>query len=112
MRISFYCLFCFILLVVSTQGIAFSQDSSFSAGPQYLMTYGSPLFAHSISTPSMSLAGPPPEVRASDATSVLVACAADQNVESPSPDALPKINLFPIFYGGLPVSEDSQISFS
>jgi hypothetical protein len=112
MRISFYCLFCFILLVVSTQGIAFSQDSSFSAGPQYLMTYGSPLFAHSISTPSMSLAGPPPEVGASDATGVLSAGASDQNVLPPSPDALPKIDLFPIYYGGPPVGENSQISFS
>jgi hypothetical protein len=112
MRISFYYVFCCTLFVLLTQGLALSQDTNFATGPQYLMNYGSPLLAHSISTPSMSLAGPPPEVGASDATGVLVAGAADQNVESPSPDALPKINLFPIFYGGPPVSEDSQISFS
>lgn len=112
MRISFCCVFCCILLVLLTQVFAFGQDTNFATGPQYLMNYGSPLLAHPISTPSMSLAAPPLEVGASDATGVLVAGAADQNVESPSPDALPKIDLFPIFYGGAPVGENSQISFS
>ena len=47
----------------------------------------------------MSLAAPAPEVGASDATGVLIAGASDQNVLPPNPDALPKIDLFPIFYG-------------
>jgi hypothetical protein len=112
MRIFFYCLFCCTLLVVSTQGAAFGQDTNFATGPQYLMNYGSPLLAHPISTPSMSLAGPPLEVGASDATGVLIAGAGDQNVLPPNPDALPKIDLFPIYYGGPPVAENREISFS
>jgi|HubBroStandDraft_5_1064220.scaffolds.fasta_scaffold06766_3 hypothetical protein len=112
MRISFYCVLCCTLIVLLTQAIAFSQDTNFATGPQYLMNYGSPLLAHPISTPSLSLASPPLEVGASDATGVLSAGIGDQNVLPPSPDALPKIDLFPIFYGGPPVSENSQISFS
>jgi hypothetical protein len=112
MRISFYCLFCCFLLIVSTQGIAFSQDSNFAMGPQYLMNHGSPLLARPISTPSISLAGPLPEAGASDATGVLSAGAGAQNVPPPNPDALPKIDLFPIYYGGPPVGENRQISFS
>ena len=112
MRIFFYCLFCCTLLVVSTQGVALGQDTNFATGPQYLMNYGSPLLAHPISTPSMSLASPPLEVGASDATGVLIAGASAQNVLPPSPDALPKIDLFPIYYGGPPVGENAGISFS
>jgi hypothetical protein len=112
MRISFHGLFCCTLVVLSTQATAFSQDTNFATGPQYLMNYGSPLLARSISTPSMSLAGPPIEVGASDATGVLIAGASDQNVLPPNPDALPKIDLFPIFYGGPPVGENGQINFS
>jgi hypothetical protein len=111
MRIFFYFVLC-MLLVLSSQGIAFSQDTNFATGPQYLMNYGSPLLAHSISTPSLSLAGPPIEVGASDATGVLTPGAGDQNVLPPSPDALPKIDLLPIFYGAPPVGENGQISFS
>jgi hypothetical protein len=98
MRISFHFVLASTLLILSSEGIAFSQDTNFATGPQYLMNYGSPLFAHSISTPSLSLAGPPIEVGASNATGVLNAGASVQNVLPPSPDALPKIDLFPIFY--------------
>lgn len=111
MRISFYFVLVCTLLVLSSQGIAFSQDTNFATGPQYLMQ-GSPMFARSISTPSMSLAGPPPEVGASDATGVLIAGASDQDVLPPNPDALPKIDLFPIFYGGPPVGANGEITFS
>ncbi|MGA2374548.1 MAG: hypothetical protein ABSF72_03450 [Candidatus Sulfotelmatobacter sp.] len=112
MRISFYFVLVCTLAVLSSQGIAFCQDTNFVTGPQYLMNYGSPLLARSISTPSLSLAGPPVEVGASDATGVLNAGASDQNVLPPSPDAMPKIDLFPIFYGEPPVSENGEISFS
>ena len=98
MRISFYCLFCCTLLIVLGLGTAFSQDTNFATGPQYLMNNGSPLLARPVSTPSMSLAGPAPEVGASNATGILSAGASVQNVLPPSPDALPKIDLFPIFY--------------
>ncbi|MGB6333693.1 MAG: hypothetical protein WA676_15585 [Candidatus Sulfotelmatobacter sp.] len=97
MRIFCSCLFGCTLLLLSGQGIASSQDTNFATGPQYLMQ-GSPMFARSISTPSMSLAGPAPELGASDASGVLIPGASDQNVLPPNPDALPKIDLFPIFY--------------
>jgi hypothetical protein len=112
MRISFHFVLVSTLLVVSSQGIAFGQDTNFATGPQYLMNYGSPLLARSLSTPSLSLAGPPIEVGASNATGVLNAGASVQNVPPPSPDALPKINLFPIFYGAPPIAENGEISFS
>jgi hypothetical protein len=108
MRPFLYC----VLIVLSAIGMAFAQDTNFATGPQYLMNYGSPLFARPISTPSMSLAGPPPEVGASDATTVLTAGAGNQYVSPPSAVALPKIDFFPIFYGGPPVSENGEISFS
>jgi len=111
MRISRSCLFGCTLLILSTAGIAFSQDTNFATGPQYLMNYGSPLFALPISTPSMSLAGPPPEVGASNATTILTAGAGNQYVAPRSAVALPKIDFFPIFYGGPPASV-VEISFA
>jgi hypothetical protein len=38
-----------------------AQDTSFAAGPQYLVTTGNPILLHSIATPSMSLDAPLPE---------------------------------------------------
>jgi hypothetical protein len=107
MRPFLYC----VLIVLSAIGMAFAQDTNFATGPQYLLNYGSPLFARPISTPSKSLAGPPPEVGASDATGVLTAGAENQYVAPPSAVALPKIDLFPIFYGGPPASV-VEISFA
>jgi hypothetical protein len=105
--------FCCLLIVLSAISIALAQDTNFAAGPQYLINPGaSPLFARPISTPSISLAGPPIEVGASDATGVLSAGAGNQYVSPPSAVALPEIDFFPIFYGGPPVSENGEISFS
>ena len=104
--------FCSLLIVLSTISIALAQDTNFAAGPQYLMNPGaSPLLARSISTPSLSLTGPPVEVGASDATGVLTVGAGNQFVSPPSAVALPKIDLFPIFYGGPPASV-IEISFA
>ena len=44
--------FCFLLVVLA--GMSFAQDTSFSDGPQYLITNGSPLLLQSIATPSLS----------------------------------------------------------
>lgn len=44
-------------LVLSSVCVA--QDTNFSAGPQYLMNFGSPLLLHPIATPSLSLSTPP-----------------------------------------------------
>jgi hypothetical protein len=95
---------CCMLLVLSALGTALGQDTNFPSGPQYLMQSGSPLFARPISTPSISLSGAPLEVGANDATGVLIAGAVDQNVSPPSSAALPKIDLFPVYYGGTPAS--------
>ncbi len=99
MRVSLCC-----MLLVLSAGVAFGQDTNFSSGPQYLMNSdlmknGSVLFARPISTPSISLAEPTLEVGASNATGDLIGGAGNQNVLPPTPDALPKMNLFPIFYG-------------
>jgi|SRR5579872_77489 len=43
------------LLVFSLAGFSFAQDTNFPAGPQYLVTNGSPILLQSIATPSLSL---------------------------------------------------------
>jgi hypothetical protein len=116
MRVSFSCMFGCTLFVFSVLGMAFGQDTNFPSGPQYLLNPdptnpGSPLFARPISTPSLSLAAAPLEVGASNATGVLTSGAGDQNVLPPSPDALPKVDFFPIYYGEPQVSV-VEISFA
>ncbi|MFZ1007877.1 MAG: hypothetical protein WAN65_13635 [Candidatus Sulfotelmatobacter sp.] len=64
----------------------------------------------SISTPSLSLAGPALEVGASNATGNLNAGAETQTVGVPEAVALPKANLFPIYYG-VPAANVIEISF-
>jgi len=98
MRVSLVC----ILLVLSSTGLAFSQDSNFSSGPQYLMTAGSPYFARPISTPTLSLGGPALEIGAENATEGLTAGSENRIVPNSQPDAPRLANLFPIYYGPLP----------
>lgn len=55
-------LFCYVLVLTGIgvlTGISAAQDTNFSAGPQYLVTSGSPMFLHPIATPSLSLSAPP-----------------------------------------------------
>jgi hypothetical protein len=107
MRVSIAYTFLGTLLVLSAGGTAFAQDTNFSTGPQYLMN-GSPLFARSISTPTLALPAPPREIGASNATEGLRAGAENQTAVPPThPDA----NLFPIYYGTTPPSV-IEISFS
>lgn len=77
-----------------------AQDTNFANGPQYLMNYGSPLFARPISTPSLSISGPALEVGASTATADLTAGAENQTESVPT--TLPVVDLFPIYYGVTP----------
>jgi len=103
MRVSFLC----ALLVFSTATFVIGQDTNFASGPQYLMN-GSPLFARPVTTPSLSLAGPPLEIGASTATDGLTV-GADNQTTSPRPFTEP--NLFPIYYGRPSISV-IEISFA
>jgi hypothetical protein len=106
MRIHWFC----CAMVLAASGAAFGQDTNFADGPQYLMTTGSPLFARSISTPSISLSAPPLEVGATTATADLTAGADTQTVTMSSPDSGPAPDLLPIYYGVIPVQR-LEISF-
>ena len=90
-------------IVLMSIGMAFGQDTNFPNGPQYLMN-GSPMFARSISTPSMSLAGPALEVGADNATGVMIAGADNQTVLPPAAVTLPRVDFFPVYYGTSPAS--------
>lgn len=56
MRRCYFMLSLFAILA----GFCAAQDTTFAAGPQYLITTGNPMFLHSIATPSMSLDAPIP----------------------------------------------------
>jgi hypothetical protein len=100
--------FCCLLIVLSAISMAFAQDTNFAAGPQYLMNPGaSPLLARSISTPSLSLTGPPLEAGAGNATGGLIA-GADTQTFVPQPH--PAVNLSPIYYTEVSPS-DLTLSF-
>jgi hypothetical protein len=104
MRLSFCC----TLILLSGIGTALAQDTNFATGPQYLMNYGSPMFAHPISTPSLSLSGTLLEVGASNATAGL---AAGADTQTAAPTSRPAADLFPIYYGPPPASV-IEISFA
>jgi hypothetical protein len=44
-----------LLPLLALVGFSFAQDTNFSAGPQYLVTTGSPMLLRPIATPSLSL---------------------------------------------------------
>lgn len=102
MRVSCFCVF----LILSAATPVFAQDTNFASGPQYLLT-GSPLFARSIATPTLSLQVFPLEVGASNATAGVIAGAENQTVV-PQPPAPP--DLFSIYYGP-PTTSVIEISF-
>jgi hypothetical protein len=102
MRVIFGCAF----VAIFAAGIALSQDTNFSNGPQYLLSSvpdarstSSNFFVRSISTPSVSLSGPALEVGASNATGDLNAGAKAQTIAVPESVALPTANLSSINYG-------------
>jgi hypothetical protein len=99
-----------MLFAIALSALAFGQDTNFATGPQYLANQNLPYFARPISTPSLSLSGPPLEVGASNSTEGLIAGASNQNVEMPSADIPPAIDLFPIFYGTPSNSQETVIS--
>jgi len=111
MRILFLCTLSFTLLAVSAAMPMLAQDTKFPSGPQYLANSGSPMFARSLSTPSLSLEGAPLETGASNATGGLIAGAEDHIVPQSQPDAPPTVNLLPIYYGE-PQASVIEISLS
>jgi hypothetical protein len=83
---------CLVVLV----GISAAQDSNFPVGPQYLMNYGSPIFARPIATPSLSLDTP---VVASETISEDNVAAPDNESVGAISEFLSRVDLFPIYYG-------------
>jgi len=103
MRVIFGCAF----VAIFAAGIALSQDTNFSNGPQYLLSSvpdarsaSSDFFVRSISTPSVSLSGPALEVGASNSTGDLNAGAEAQTIVVPEAVALPHADLSSIYYDG------------
>jgi hypothetical protein len=100
-----------ICTLIFISAAAWGQDRNFATGPQYLITTGSPMFARPISTPTLSLAGPPLEVGADNATARLNAGAENQTVLLPPAAALPQVDFF-YFYYGTPPPSVIKISFA
>lgn len=96
-------IFCCLLVLV---GISAAQDSNFPIGPQYLMNYGSPILAHSIATPSLSLdtSSLDRSVVASGMTPQDNVAAAENEAVAAAPEFPPQADLFPIYYGAPRVS--------
>jgi hypothetical protein len=76
-------------------GISAAQDTNFSAGPQYLITSSSPMFLHSIATPSLSLEPSLPEIQSLPQIGPTV---EDQPFVA-NPELPRGADLFPIYYG-------------
>src|SRR5580700_12250835 len=83
---------CILLFLI---GSAVAQDTNFAAGPQYLLT-GSPLLAHSIATPTLSLDAPLPPV---EPASISIPEAATEVPFTTNPQLEHQADLIPIYYG-------------
>lgn len=83
---------CFVLFLV---GYSAAQDTSFAAGPQYLLT-ASPILARSIATPTLSLDAPLPPIE--PASSSTPEATADVAFTS-NPQLDHQADLIPIYYG-------------
>jgi len=96
-------IFCCLLVLV---GVSAAQDSDFAVGPQYLMNYGSPIFARPIATPSLSLDSSSLDrsAVASETTPQDNVAAAENETVAAAPEFLPQADLFPIYYGAPRVS--------
>lgn len=87
-------------LLLALAGISVAQDTNFPVGPQYLITSASPMFLHSIATPTLSLSAPPAGVSA-PATET---AAVPETASSAGPQSQP--DLTRIYWGGPKVSEE------
>jgi hypothetical protein len=86
-------IFCCLLFLV---GVSAAQDSNFAVGPQYLMNYGSALFARPIATPSVAFDSSmsTPEMPVENNVT-----ASENETVSVISDFPPQADLFPIYYG-------------
>jgi len=81
-------------LLIVLAGVSAAQETNFPAGPQYLMTSGSPLFARPIATPSLSFDYGLPRFQSLPQIGPVVEnqpFTANPEVQGP--------NLFPVYYG-------------
>jgi hypothetical protein len=85
-------LFCLLFTLI---GISAAQEMSFRSGPSCLMTSGSPTFAQSLATPSLSIDTPLPPI--ASLPEVGPAVVDQRYVVNPELEQAP--NLFPIYYG-------------
>ena len=85
----------FLCLLFAATGVAIAQDTNFPTGPQYLITTDSPLFLHSIATPTMSLDAPLPSVPFPATESSTVVSSSSEPASAPSPYGLARI-----YWGG------------
>jgi hypothetical protein len=83
----------FLLLVLAA--VSAAQDTNFAVGPQYLMNYGSPLFAQPIATPSLSLETPLARIPSLPA----IGPAVENQSFVANPELRHQADLFPIYYG-------------
>ena len=82
-------------LLFALMGISAAQEMNFPPGPRYLMTSGSPLFARSLATPTLSLDTPLPPLPSLPEVGPVV---SDQPF-IPNPQLQQGPDLFPIYYG-------------
>ena len=104
MRI-FVCACCLLLLA----GTCSAQDTNFPVGPQYLMTFGSPLFAGPIATPSLSLETALPEAGTSEPSATQIPTEQYQTISNTL--ELQRQQYLPSVYWGTPLVSVVEISF-
>jgi hypothetical protein len=92
-------LFCLLLALA---GVSAGQDTNFPVGPQYLMTSNSPMFLHSIATPSLSLSAP---AASNSALAAETAPEPAPEISSPSGALASPPDLSRIYWRGPEVSE-------
>lgn len=95
MRFSLLFLFTLLLITLLVASVCSAQDTSFAAGPQYLITSGNAKFLRPIATPSMSLDAPLPGIPTLPQIGPTV--AEQPYVSDPVLEHQP--DLFPIYYG-------------
>jgi hypothetical protein len=88
----FASLFCLLFALI---GISAAQDTNFPVGPQYLMNFGSPMFAQPIATPTLSLDTPLPPLPSFPEVGPVIG----NQPYIANPELQHQADLFPIYYG-------------